>query len=180
MQCMGSPLHTVHLESDLVSGPVVVGVRPCFPIEGVSFLLGNDLAGGKVLVKPELAVPMVTECNDKLAQKYPGVFSACAVTRAMSKRQALDDDVDLTRSFLDSTATPSSGKLSAGEVGEVSFADVFAGRGPLVSEQGADPDMSLLFESAVSAQEIVSVSCGFFLRNGVLMRKRTLSVCAGG
>ncbi|KAK0154200.1 hypothetical protein N1851_003712 [Merluccius polli] len=98
----------------------------------------------------------------------------------MYKRQALDDDVDLSDSFLDSTATPSSGKLSTGEVGEVSFADVFAGRGSLVSEQGADPDMSLLFESAVSAQEIVSVSRGFFLRNGVLMREWTPSYALAG
>lgn len=30
-------------------------IRDCYvPIEGVSFILGNDLAGGKVLVNPEV------------------------------------------------------------------------------------------------------------------------------
>ncbi len=76
MQYLGAPLHTVYLESDLVTGPVMVGV----------------------LIKPEVtAVLMVTECLDGLAQKYPEVFSPCAVTRAMSKHQALsEDDIDFS------------------------------------------------------------------------------------
>lgn len=36
------------LESELVSGPVVVGVRPSLPVEGISVILGNNLAGGRV------------------------------------------------------------------------------------------------------------------------------------
>ena len=50
----------------------------------------------------------------------------------------------------------------------------------LVSEQGADPAVSLIFESAVSEQEIVSVACGFFIKNGVLMRKWTPSYALAG
>ncbi|KAL5009579.1 hypothetical protein ScPMuIL_011884, partial [Solemya velum] len=42
------PLHCVYLKSDLVTGPVTIGVRPELPIEGVSLILGNDLAGEKV------------------------------------------------------------------------------------------------------------------------------------
>ena len=34
------PLHRVHLSSDLVSGPVTVGVCPTLPFTGVSFILG--------------------------------------------------------------------------------------------------------------------------------------------
>ncbi len=43
------PLHRIHLNSKLVSGDVVVGVRAVLPITGVTFILGNDLAGGKCL-----------------------------------------------------------------------------------------------------------------------------------
>ncbi|KAJ8033032.1 hypothetical protein HOLleu_23154 [Holothuria leucospilota] len=43
------PLHKINLKSDLVSGSVIVGVRPTLPVKGVSLLLGNDLAGGKVV-----------------------------------------------------------------------------------------------------------------------------------
>ena len=44
------PLHQVNLKSDLVSGTVTVGARPSLPIEGVHLILGNDLAGDKVVV----------------------------------------------------------------------------------------------------------------------------------
>lgn len=47
MNDIGVPLYTVSEESDLVSGEVAVGVRSEFPIEGVSFSMGNDLAGGR-------------------------------------------------------------------------------------------------------------------------------------
>lgn len=61
-----------------------MGMHSYFPMEGASLILGNDLAGGKVLVKLEVtAVPVVTDYPDSLARKYPAVFSACAVTRVM-------------------------------------------------------------------------------------------------
>ena len=47
--CVHVPLHKANLVSDLVTGSVVVGTRPTLPIKGVSLLLGNDLAGGKVV-----------------------------------------------------------------------------------------------------------------------------------
>jgi len=43
------PLHKIHLSCDLVTGSVVVGVRPSLPIPGVSLILSNDLAGGQVV-----------------------------------------------------------------------------------------------------------------------------------
>ena len=52
MEIINVPLHKVNLKSDLVSGTVTVGVRPQLPVKGVSMLLGNDLAGGKVLPDP--------------------------------------------------------------------------------------------------------------------------------
>ena len=42
------PLRRVVLKSGVVSGIVTVGVVPSLPIDGVDFLLGNDLAGDKV------------------------------------------------------------------------------------------------------------------------------------
>lgn len=48
MENIGVPLHKILVESNLVLGEIAVGVRPCYPIQGVSFLMGNDLAGGKV------------------------------------------------------------------------------------------------------------------------------------
>jgi len=40
------PLHKVYLRSNLVLGEVTVSIRPTLPIQGIAFILGNDLAGG--------------------------------------------------------------------------------------------------------------------------------------
>jgi len=45
MHYLEVPLHTVHLKSELVNGPVIVGVCPCFPMEGVSFWVMTWLGG---------------------------------------------------------------------------------------------------------------------------------------
>jgi hypothetical protein len=37
--------HHINLKSDFVSGQVVAGMRPTLPVEDISLLLGNNLAG---------------------------------------------------------------------------------------------------------------------------------------
>ena len=49
---MSVPLYRVDLKCDLVSGPVTAGVVPELPKAGIDVLLGNDLAGDKVVVSP--------------------------------------------------------------------------------------------------------------------------------
>ncbi|XP_062902675.1 uncharacterized protein LOC134345629 [Mobula hypostoma] len=44
------PLHQIHLQSNLVSGLVRIGVRSELPMKGVEVLLGNDVAGGIVFL----------------------------------------------------------------------------------------------------------------------------------
>ena len=46
------PLYNIELNSLLVSGAVTVGIVAELPMRGISLLLGNDLAGGKVLPSP--------------------------------------------------------------------------------------------------------------------------------
>ncbi|KAJ8332629.1 hypothetical protein SKAU_G00424180 [Synaphobranchus kaupii] len=83
------PLHCVNLESDLVQGEVVVGVLSVLPVEGVDVILGNDLAGvlvwgdASVVVSPK---PTSSGELDDLAKRYPSVFPACAITRAMARK----------------------------------------------------------------------------------------------
>ncbi|XP_076048298.1 uncharacterized protein LOC143029531 [Oratosquilla oratoria] len=47
-----TPLHYVEIDTGYVSGKVEVGVREELPINGVDMLLGNDLAGDKVVPEP--------------------------------------------------------------------------------------------------------------------------------
>lgn len=48
------------------------------PIDGVDFIMGNDLAGGEVYPTPEVVtVPIVEPLSDDLVKEHPGVFCAC-------------------------------------------------------------------------------------------------------
>lgn len=48
------PLHTVFLHSPLVTGPVKLALRKRLPIETVDLILGNDLAGEKLFLMPQV------------------------------------------------------------------------------------------------------------------------------
>ena len=80
---MSVPLHKVILNCDIVSGPVLVGVRHSLPVKDVDLILGNDLAGERVT-----AVPCILSNPEKEPSSTvdPVVYPACAVTRAMAKQ----------------------------------------------------------------------------------------------
>jgi hypothetical protein len=77
------PLHRIYQKSDSITGPVIVGVRPTLPIQGVSLLLGNDLAGGKVVPDPIVCEKLTSDVasDDENDDLYP----VCAVTRSMTR-----------------------------------------------------------------------------------------------
>lgn len=193
MQYVGVPLHHIFLDSDLVKGRVVVGVSPQFPIDGVSLILGNDLAGGKVLLNPEVTAVPLAKNPDDLEQKFPEVFSVCAVTHAMSKKQrgCIDDgvtEVELADSFMNdpgwfdplcsSPGSPSSVATSAAPVVvstsvEKSDPKEIMSRDNLIVEQKRDPSLMSSFDAVVPGNEVEKMSSCFLMRNNVLVRKWT-------
>lgn len=93
------PLHTIYLQSDIVTGMVKVAVQPQLPLDGISLIFGNDLAGSRVNCLP--AVMNVTdesEKDDALFQEFPSVFQSCVVTRAQARK--FENEVDLADSFM--------------------------------------------------------------------------------
>ena len=85
----------MYLLSDLVSGPVNVGLGSSLSFEGVQLLLGNDLAGYKVVINPIVTdVPCVDPLLDPVEKEIPNLYPACAVTRAKSKKKSCDEDKD--------------------------------------------------------------------------------------
>ncbi len=99
MGCRMFRLHRVHLQSDLCTGFMRVAVCPSLPVKGVDFILGNDLAGGKVMPVIEVVDEPTTFCDlEVLSGTYPDVFPACAITPAQSRREG--DVVDLSNSFM--------------------------------------------------------------------------------
>ncbi|VDI22125.1 Hypothetical predicted protein [Mytilus galloprovincialis] len=87
--CIDVPLHRIYLKSDLITGPVIVGVRPNLPVEGVTLLLGNDLARNKVVVEPIVTSEPVVSV--KLPEDDAELYPACVVTRAMARKQQDED-----------------------------------------------------------------------------------------
>ena len=78
-------------------------MRPSLPFKGVHLLLGNDLAGDKVVVNLLLTN---THCVDQsphpTEQEISDLYPSCAVTRAMAKKAKQNDgkpDIDFTDTF---------------------------------------------------------------------------------
>lgn len=203
MGCEPAPLHSVHINSPLVTGQVVVALRPSLPFEGISVILGNDLAGGRILAHPRVTLVPMLEAPDELAQRFPQVFPSCAVTRAMSKRLSEDIPctltemkqpraVELSETFMHDLESmipkpkevetcvsvpdvplglESVTKAEKMEpvVSQVSAGDITVPREHLKAEQRKDPSLSPLFEE--SSENVSEMASGYFLKDGVLMRK---------
>ena len=173
--CVNVPLHKVKLISDLVTGSVVVGTRPTLPIKGVSLLLGNDLAGGKVVADPKVtSKPITLVSTEKLEEVIPGIFPSCAVTRAMAKKaqeepkdckQSTDVLVDLSDTFLNnydhdvqnSSDTNPKARVDSEKQDSIDCQDVSLSKSKLISEQEDDPELAPLFKLVLPPVELDKV-----------------------
>ena len=81
---------------------MAVGIRPSLPFKGIYLLLGNGLAGDKVVIIPLLTnIPCIDQPPDPIEQEIPDLYPSCAVTRVMAKKAKQNDgDIELTDSFL--------------------------------------------------------------------------------
>ena len=191
MDIISVPLHRINLKSDLISGTVTVGVRPELPIKGVSMLLGNDLAGGKVLPQPIVTRDPCTEADTD--DESSVVFPACAVTRSMTRKAMLEansenegdylvPNLDLEGTFMtqldEPGHLPSSGEKSSPKQSQDSKhvpsrdsdTDPLS-HNKLAIEQENDPELKDLGQRALTLQEAEEVPVCFYKQNGVLMRK---------
>ena len=171
------PLHNIYLSSDLVKGPVAVGIRQTLPFKGVNLLLGNVLAGDKVVVNPLVTdTPCMDQSPDPIEQELPDLYPSCAVTRAMAKKAMLTEkqsDVDLTDSFIGQSfkneiTRSLSHNLPEHQTGSIdctSVSDHFPSslveedhyirsRSQLRKEQHKDPEISSLFQKVVSETDL--------------------------
>ena len=74
-------LHSVHISSKFVSGPVTIGVRESLPYRDIQLLLGNDLAGDRVIINPLItAKPCVDPTYYRSEQDDSHLYPACNYT----------------------------------------------------------------------------------------------------
>ena len=191
MDIISVSLNRINLKSDLISGTVIVGVKPELPVKGVSMLLESDLAGGKVLPQPIITRDPCTEADKH--DESSVVFPACAVTRSMTRKAMLEantedeggdlvPNLDLEGSFMtqldEPGHLPSSEEKSSPKHSQ-DFKHVLSGESDtnplshdkLVIEQKNDPELKDLGQRALTLQEAEEVPVCFYKQNGVLMRK---------
>ncbi|VDI51221.1 Hypothetical predicted protein [Mytilus galloprovincialis] len=113
--CIDVPHHRIYLKSDLITGLVIVGVRPNLPVEGVTLLPGNDLARNKVVVVPIVTSQFEPMVDFKSPEHDAELYPAFVVTRAMARKQQdenLQEDkfdyMDLSYTFLADIEGPDS------------------------------------------------------------------------
>ena len=80
------PLHCVHLSSSVLSGSVVVGLRSSLPFKGVQLLLGNDLAGDKVVNPANTNVPALDQPYNPLEKVFCLLSPSCIINQTMDKK----------------------------------------------------------------------------------------------
>ena len=178
------PLHEIHLSCDLATGVFKVGVRPSLPVRGVTFLLGNDIAGGKVmpvlevLERPEILQP------DVLAQDFPEVFPVCVVTRAQAR--SLGEAVDLSDTlfateltgqtisppvFPQSTAEPSVQPKVQCDTSTKETTRLPMVRSSLIAAQKEDVTLAKCFAAALAPESAKNKKMDYFMENDLLMRR---------
>ena len=188
------PLHEVNIKSSLINGNIVIGMRPSLPVEGISLILGNDLAGERVMVDPRVVEkPRDDEETEKLAEKFPGIFPASVVTRSMkAKKEAIKEqgkeEIGLSGTFLENidvkfeerNKEKADKALMRNESRNVkenipekqeSESKSVISRQNLIVEQSKDKELLDLFKIALTPVEAEKVSVGYLIKDNILMRK---------
>ena len=188
------PLHEVNIKSSLINGNIVIGMRPSLPVEGISLILGNDLAGERVMVDPRVVEkPRDDEKTERLAEKFPGIFPASVVTRSMkAKKEAIKvqgkEEIGLSGTFLENIDgkfeernkekadkalmrnESRNVKENIPEKQESESKSVISGQN-LNEEQSNDKELLDLFKIALTPVESEKVSVGYLIKDNILMRK---------
>ena len=175
MSVIKVPLHLIELSSDIIIGTVSVGLRPSLPVKGISMILGNDLAGERVVGNPQVSdAPCLTTQKEPSAHLYP----SCAVTRAMAKaaekasQSNNQDEVTVSGPVVnDNLATPTSSSQEPESVWQEMKPPELSPR-KLAIEQDRDPEIMNLKRGVLSEREAENVPvCYFVDSNNVLTRK---------
>ena len=151
------PLHVVYFSSELLTGQLTVGTTPTLPIKGISLILGNDLAGSKVM--PDLQLVSDPTAIMGVNAVESSIFPACAVTRAAAKRaqeKANETSVIVDTGDDADHATPSQTSQMATEDGITEPCPSMK-RQQLIQEQRRDVKLSQLTKEAVSESRCPSM-----------------------
>jgi len=157
------PLHKVNLSSNLVKGEVPLGVCPELPVEEIQVILGNYLVGAQVWSDsppspPSASTPSAGDVSLGNPTKSL-VCSACVVTRAQSCTSPLSEKCAVEKKQKSKVCFPLPDCLLS------------VTRSELRQEQEEDLSLKELFQQVCPFDELESAVPGYFLKDGLLVRK---------
>ena len=101
MQLFECSTSCCELKSNFVNGPVTIGVMSSLPVSGVHLLLGNDLAGDKIVVNPLVTANPSLDQIDPIEIEIPNLYQGCADSRDMAKKAVLNEvEISLYDTFM--------------------------------------------------------------------------------
>ena len=153
------PLHEVNIKSSLINGNIVIGMRPSLPVEGISLILGNDLAGERVMVDPRV----VEKPRDNKKIGLSGTFLE-NIDVKFEERNKEKAEKALMRNESRNV------KENIPEKQESQSKSVIS-RQNLIEEQSKDKELLDLFKITLTPVEAEKVSVGYLIRENILMRK---------
>ena len=190
MSILEVPVHEVNIKSSLINGNIVLGIRPSLPVEGISLILGNDLAGERVMVDPRIVEnPRDNEKTEKLAGIFPASVVTCSIK---AKKKAIkeqgEEEIGLSGTFLENidgkfeerqkeraekALMRSESRNVKGNISEKQESErkLVISRQNLIEEQSNDKELLDLFKIALTPVEVKKVSVGYLIKDNILMRK---------
>ena len=145
----------------------------------ITVLTLSHFAREKVVVSAIVTdKPCLEQSRDPVDKAIPGLYPACVVTRAMSKKkESTEEEVALADTIIgEALKSKPSGTLvpepavDVTEDGLAYQADKMS-KPHLIAEQQRDPAVSGLFARVVDESEVSQNAACFFTKNEVLMRK---------
>lgn len=100
---------------------------------------------------------------------FPETLPVCATTRAMSTKKHVEGKPSNNQSVIPLYDT----FMAQGDMSLTGFGKMFPSGEQLILEQNQDPTLSPMFEDVVSDEVLSNVTSGYFVSDGVLMRKWT-------
>ena len=187
----------MNIKFSIINGNIVIGMRSLLLVEGISLILGNDLAGEKIMVDSRVVEkPRDDEKIEKLAEKFHGIFPVSVVTCSMkAKREAIKEqgkkEIGLSGTFLENVegkfeernkekvvkalmrneSWNVKGNMPGKQEGE---SKSVISRQNFIEEQSNDKKLLDLFKIALTPVEAKQVSVGYLIKDNILMRKWSL------
>ncbi|XP_068209250.1 uncharacterized protein [Palaemon carinicauda] len=172
------PRAKLHVDCNLFTGNTVVGVVDSLPIPNIDFLLGNYIAGSRVIPDPVVVDnPLIENPVKDLEEK--AMFQSCVVEHSLKNLDTTKNSICTDAADADDAAGDVvEEKLSSDRRQE--FHNLFEMKQfDIRDAQANDDSLQQIFNEAVSESEIATEATCYYLKTGILMRKyRALSTPA--